>query len=251
MKQVVYFFGGNGHCRARLIPARITIERLSQANEVKSFEIVEAPYPGFEGRPKAAGFDAFLDAIVPSSRVDLIYGSGIGGLLALVLAVFNKLPHVPILLQAPVLWGLEKRWMPKLMRLMPHGMFDRITRTRLFQKRFARTRFLRPLDDATLRDFFDGFQQCRAGGDFFDWLTPALLRQLENGLRSDDRCLERLQFWWGDLDRVVTIQELQWTEAALKRSFPVRRFPEWGHYPMIDDPENWIRNLNHVLATTS
>jgi hypothetical protein len=31
--------------------------------------------------------------------------------------------------------------------------------------------------------------------------------------------------------------------------WPVRIFPYWGHYPMIDEPEDWVRTLADALAT--
>ena len=84
--------------------------------------------------------------------------------------------------------------------------------------------------------FFEGYAQCAALPDFFRWLTPALLRQLEAGFAAHPERLTNISVWWGGQDKVVGLQELRWTEGALHTAFPVRTFPEWGHYPMIDDP---------------
>ena len=56
--------------------------------------------------------------------------------------------------------------------------------------------------------------------------------------------------WWGDQDHVVTVEELRLTERRLAVTFPLRRFPEWGHYPMIDRPSEWTAEVARVLAAT-
>ena len=63
-----------------------------------------------------AGFldeiEAWLDRHVEGG--DLLYGTGIGGLVALSLRARGSITHTPILLQGPVLWGLRERWFPRL-----------------------------------------------------------------------------------------------------------------------------------------
>jgi pimeloyl-ACP methyl ester carboxylesterase len=85
--------------------------------------------------------------------------------------------------------------------------------------------------------------------DLFAWLTPALLRRLERQFAANPEPLRRVDVWWGGRDRVVSLQELAWTQKALGTSWSVRVFPHWGHYPMIDEPEEWVRALGDVLAT--
>src|SRR6266404_4482621 len=92
MGRVLIYLGGNGHCTARLAPAREALARLSATGAIAPFALVEAAYPGFENRPRAADLDTFLDsvgfnlaqAVAPEDAV-LLYGTGIGGLLALCL----------------------------------------------------------------------------------------------------------------------------------------------------------------------
>lgn len=110
------FLGGNGHCAARLAGARAAITRLVERGEMPLLELRDVPYPGCEDRPRAADLEAFLRTVsdeIASARGDdvLIYGTGIGGLLALCLRARGEVLDLPILLQAPVLWGLERRWM--------------------------------------------------------------------------------------------------------------------------------------------
>lgn len=236
------FFGGNGHSEARLRAARA-------AAALVGFVIDDVAYPGFEGRPRASSLEAFLDAIaVPAPAARVVYATGIGGLFALALRARGALRDRPLILQAPVLWGLEHRWMPRLMRAPPvrraaSWLFSR----RRFQSAFARRYFTRPLTIEEQASFFDGYARCAAMTDLFAWLTPAWLRRLEAQFAADRRALDDVAVWWGGRDLVVTPEELRWTEAALNVQWPPRVFPDWGHYPMIDTPEQWAEIVGRVL----
>jgi pimeloyl-ACP methyl ester carboxylesterase len=155
---------------------------------------------------------------------------------------------IPITMQAPVLWGLERRWFPWLMRRGLWRLFPPVLRLRRFQRRFARTKFTRPPSPEMLTAFFAGYQRCTAAADFFNWLTPVLLRKLDRDLTARPGALEQIKFWWGGRDAVVSLDELRVTERALRHTWPVREFPEWGHYPMIDEPDEWVRSLGDELA---
>lgn len=242
----VLFFGGNGHCAARLAAARRFLPG--------EIALDEAPYPGFEDRSRAASFRDFHGRITdfhgPSAPA-LVYGTGIGGLLALCLRARGELIGTPLLLQGPVLWGLERRWMPRLMRFRPaQAALLRVFATAAFQRRFVRKYFTHPPGPGTAAAFFDGYARCKAAPDLFAWLTPALLRALERDLAAQPGALDKVQVWWGGRDRVVSLQELEWTKAALGIGdrWPVRIFPGWGHYPQIDEPEGWARALTDAVA---
>jgi pimeloyl-ACP methyl ester carboxylesterase len=242
----IAFLGGNGHCAARLFAAR--------AHLPAGIDLVAAPYPGFEGRPRAADLEGFLSAVADhlrSAAPDLVYATGIGGLLALCLRARGALDGIPILMQGPVLWGLERRVMPRLMRFAPmQWVLSRVFATAAFQRRFARQYFTRRPDAETLGAFFAGYAQCSALPDFFAWLTPNLLRSLEKALAGRPEALADIQIWWGERDAVVSPRELEWTVSALGPAarWPVRVFPEWGHYPMIDTPAEWAQEVAGALA---
>ena len=247
VSSVVSFFGGNGHCAARLTAARGFLP--------PGIDLVEAAYPGFEGRPRAAGLDAFLavlDAHLRDTAPDVVYASGIGGLLALCLRARGGLLGIPILLQGPVLWGLERRWMPRMMRFGGvQQALSRVFALAAFQRRFVRKYFTHPPAAETVAAFFEGYARCAALPDFFAWLTPALLRSLERELAGRPEALEWIQVWWGGRDAVVSPRELDWTVTALGSPagrWPLRRFPEWGHYPMIDEPRAWAEALGGAVA---
>ena len=256
MGRVLIYLGGNGHCAARLAPARQALDRLVAAGTVAPFTLFELPYPGFEDRPRAPDLDRFLDslshaiaqAVGPGSKA-LLYGTGIGGLLALCLRARGAWLDVPLLMQAPVLWGLERRLMPRVLRLgLARILWGRLFACGWFQRRFVRQQFERPLAPHLQTAFFDGYARCPAAADFFRWLTPRLLRSLERQCARRPEILRRIGVWWGARDRVVNLQELAWTEQALNVRWPLRLFPDWGHYPMLDEPEDWVRNLADVLA---
>lgn len=241
------FLGGNGHCAGRLDRARAAL-----AERGSPFDILDLAYPGFEGRPPAPGLEPFLDrvdegvaAAAEGSR-PRIYATGIGGLVALCLRARGSHADLPVILQAPVLWGLEARLMPRLLRRLPARPLLRVVfGSRTFQRGFARRHFIRPPDESALASFFDGYARCAALADLFAWMGPGLLRGLEASLRGRADRLSGIVVWWGGRDRVVTLEELRRTERALDTTWPVRVFPDWGHYPMIDAPEEWIAALSN------
>jgi pimeloyl-ACP methyl ester carboxylesterase len=99
--------------------------------------------------------------------------------------------------------------------------------------------------------FFEGYARCSALPDFFAWLTPDLLRRLEADFAARPEALGNIAVWWGERDTIVPVKELAWTEAALGVTWPVRLFPAWGHYPMIDDPSSWVRALSDAVEAAS
>src|SRR5262245_21889464 len=171
----VVFLGGNGHCSARLDPAR-------PALAATGVDLVEIAYPGFEGRPRANHLEVFLDAVSAQAGAatkdgGLVYGTGIGGPIALGLRARGELLDAPLLLQAPVLWGLERRLMPRLMRLRPARAAARLLfAAPVFQRRFVRRHFRRRPSAEVRAAFFEGYARCDAFPDLFAWFTPGLLR---------------------------------------------------------------------------
>jgi alpha-beta hydrolase superfamily lysophospholipase len=246
MSARVTFFGGNGHCAARLDAAR-------RAAAGGGIEIDEVAYPGFEGRPRAETLEAFLNAAARAADgATFVYATGIGGLIALALRARGALAGARLVLQAPVLWGLEHRLMPRLMRQAAvRRAAQALFTSRAFQAAFARRYFERPLSADERAAFFDGYARCAAMTDLFASFTPAFLRDLETRLHADPTPREPIEVWWGGRDRVVTPDELRFTERALGVRWPVRAFPAWGHYPMIDVPAEWADVLIRTVRGSS
>jgi hypothetical protein len=240
----VLFFGGNGHCASRLASVRAVLDRLGPA---APFELTDLPYPGFEDRPSASDREAFLDDCARAAsgvvaRQDvLVYATGIGALFAVTLRARRRLGAHPVILQGPVLWGLEHRWMPRLARAGLAPVIPRLFAWPPFQRDFARRHFVTAPADAAPSGFFDGYARCAATADLFRWCGPAWLRDVERTAARDPGGLDGIEVWWGAHDRVVGPAELRWTERALGVRWPERTFAAWGHYPTIDDPEGWVR----------
>ncbi len=156
----------------------------------------------------------------------------------------GQILDVPIVMQGPVLWGLEKRLMPRVLRFLPaQALLLPLFVTRLFRQRFTSKYFVHPPSDAMQRAFYNGYACCTAAPDFFQWLTPDLLRGLEQDFALRPECLNHITMWWRAQDKVVRLQELRWTEAALGHMFPLQEFAAWGHHPLIDAAEDWVQTL--------
>jgi pimeloyl-ACP methyl ester carboxylesterase len=244
---LVVFFGGNGHATARLEGARAAVEKLAAAGEIARFDILEVPYPGFEGRPRADDASTFLRALagVTASvceRPDaVVHATGIGALFAVTLRARQELGRAPMVLQGPVLWGLEHRWMPRAARRGLAPVIPRLFQMAAFQRHFLRKHFAVPPPGPVAAAFFEGYARCAATTDLFRWCGPDWLRAVEAAVHERRVDLGRVQVWWGGRDRVVGPAELRWTEAALGVRWNEHVFAGWGHYPMIEDPEGWAR----------
>jgi hypothetical protein len=239
------FVGGNGHCAARLQPAR---DALAAAGG--TFELVDVALPGFEGRERAHTLGALLDAVAEQTGAGaggLVYATGIGALLALGARARTATP--PLLLQGPVLWGLARRWMPRALRLPPlRWTAARLFRRRAFQRRFWRRHVGLPWEDPLRTAFFEGYADCAAFGDLFRWITPRWLDELGAALRTRAGAREEIGVWWGERDTVVGAEELRVTEGVLGARWPLRIMPGWNHYPMIVDPRGWIAALEEEIS---
>ena len=239
----VLFFGGNGHCVVRLGGARAVLAR------VPSFDLVDVPYPGFEGRPAAPDLEAFLEAARPPIAPHLAYGTGIGALVVLGLRARGHLGGCPVVLQGPVLWGLERRWMPRLVGGGLWPLLQPLFAWPPFRRHFVSRYFVTPPAPDVERGFFEGYRACAGAPRLFRWFRPPVLRDLEGRFRASPARLRDVTVWWGGRDRVVGPSEQGWAEDALGVRWPARTFPEWGHYPMIDDPEGWVTAVGHLVRT--
>lgn len=214
--------------------------------------LVEVPYPGFEDRAAAATLDDFVGALSRFCResgrpVDSAYATGIGCLFALALRARDEL-RLPLVFQGPVLWGLEDRWFPRVMRArMARELLTWSIRCPWFQSWLSHRLFIRQLEPSLRASFFEGYVQCRSFADMFAWLTPGWLEALRGELAARPGALDQIRVWVGGLDRVVGLREVVRTERVLGVRWPVAEFPGWGHYPMIDQPEEWAKALRDVV----
>ena len=139
------------------------------------FALSDVPYPGFEGRPRAADWDGFLATVSQGISAHqeqkgscTLYGMGIGALILLALRGRGECQDVPCVFQGPVLWGLEHRLFPRLMRVGPTPrLLPLVFQSRVFQGAFVRKYLTRPPSPTLRRAFFAGYAQCSALPDFF------------------------------------------------------------------------------------
>ena len=197
----VAFLPGNGHVEERLERARAAVAARPAGERFRI--VTAAPNTG------ASSFDAMLDEVAAAVEgADLCHATGIGGLVLVALRA-RGLSAVPAILQGPVLWGLELRTFPKIMRLplMPRALTLAL-RTPLAQRRFVSKHFRAAHPPEFLRAFFGGYRDARAFERWFEWLTPSLLRELEAQLGGEDgqARLADLTVWWGAHDHVVTTE---------------------------------------------
>ena len=219
------------------------------------FELVDLPYPGFEGRPSAAGREAFLDAcaraasaVIPREDV-LVYATGIGALFAVTLRARRRLGAQPLIFQGPVLWGLERRWLPRIARAGLAPLIPRLFAWPSFQRDFVRRHFVTTPTRRCTVGILRRIRVLRGRRRPLPLVRTVLVAGgREDGARAIPGVLDGIEVWWGAHDRVVGPSELRWTERALGLRWPERTFAAWGHYPMIDDPEGWVRA---VVATAS
>ena len=239
-RPVVALLPGNGFAPVRVEPAR---SALAAAGE--PFDLVAVAYP------PAGSFDALLDRLaeeLAAAGPAVIHATGIGGLVALALRARGQLLSTPLVLQGAVLWGLERRRFPRLMRLPGMtGLLVRLLRLGWTRRRFAAKHFESEPAPEFLARFFDGYDDADEFSRWFRWLDADLLRRLERSFAGRPEALDGIELWWGRRDSVVGLEELRITERALGRTFPVRCFDAWGHYPMIDAPAEWVREVTDGL----
>lgn len=253
MNPRVIFLGGNGHAAVRLERAQALLREKGEP-----FELEQVGYPGFEGRAAAPnGFEGFLRIVAEeierlrdgAKGPVSIHATGIGATIFLALRSRGQFVDLPAVLEGAVLWGLEERRFPKLMRTatwVPR-LLQRALRTGLAKRRFRRKYMPGENGDEYARRFFEGYEQCKSFADFFTWLDPAFLRTLEKRFAENPERLEGIEFWVGEHDAVVGLREVRLTESALGRTFPVRELAGFGHYPLLEQPGEWLREVERSL----
>ncbi len=204
--------------------------------------------PGFSGRPLPSGpvtMATFTDALVDElEAVDgrrLLLGHGIGG--ALVLDVAANYPSLVdgLVLHAPVAANLDSRLFPKLMKSMVVRRAAKLTISsfpvRKLARRFAFGGAPRPYAER----FFAEYRNAEAFEVMFDLLTAEWFDALPP-INAPAVVL------WGAKDRVLQVEQAEAVEGRLAE---VRRHiePDWGHYPMIDEPEDYQRVLVELART--
>ncbi len=198
--------------------------------------------PGFSGRPLPAGkttMTTFTDAVieelesVQSPRI--LLGHGIGG--AITIDVVAQRPDLVdgLILHAPVAANLESRLFPKVMQ----SMFIRRAAKRIISswpmRKVASRLIFAKAPQPYVERFLAEYRRADAFEVMFDLLTAGWYESLPV-LTVPSVVL------WGEKDRVLQVEQ---AEAVEKKLADVSRHiePSWGHYPMIEQPEDYARAL--------
>jgi pimeloyl-ACP methyl ester carboxylesterase len=226
--------GGGGFRFARVLP-HIPPDVRFEAITLPGFASVPAD-PALRTLTDYAAYVRGLLVALPRPR--LLLGTGIGGSIILEYVQHDADTVDGVILHAPVGTRLESRRFPWLMNLP--GM-RRLGQT-LFATPLARPLWRRLLfmDAANipadyLNHFFDEYGHCAVFGQMFDLITPAWYASLQ------PRALPAALLW-GERERVLKADHAG-DYLKLLPNAQVRIVPGWDHFPMIEQPDEYAREV--------
>lgn len=211
--------------------------------------------PGFADRPRDPRLltmrdyaMAIRDQVTSLPRPIIGLGTGIGGAFWL-----EYLQHHPgdldgVIFHAPVGARLDRRRFPALMRLPGmRSLGQTLISAPILRPLWTRHLFRDPIaiPPEYLDRFFAEYRQTQAFGQMFDILNTAWF----NSLKPIDRPAALL---WGEHERVLSVDHLADYQRLLPRVI-IRRVADWDHFPMIEQPEAYAReiaDLAHQLIKT-
>lgn len=197
--------------------------------------------PGFARVPRDPGLQSLRDyaAHLRTLVVDLptpliLLGTGIGGSMALEYA--QHYPAAGLILHAPVGTRVDTRLFPRLMKLPGmRALGQWLFAARPFRPLWRRLLFTGPIPDDYAAQFFDEYRHCQVFGQMFDIITADWFA----GLRPLPMPAALL---WGEKERVLSVDQLEDYKAILPQHV-VRTVPAWDHFPMIEQPAAFTREV--------
>lgn len=208
--------------------------------------------PGFQDRPLPGGpigLSMFTDAVretieqirtaEPDGRIVLL-GHGIGGSIALDVVAGD--PHAAdgLILLSPVGVKLDERWFPKVMsRPVVRRVAKSVISSTLIQVTAGRLLFT-----GAPRPFARRFLAEYGNADAFEVMFDLLDAEWFDGLPDISVPVALV---WGAKDRVLDVSHVDAYEAVIPDTRRVVR-SDWGHYPMIEQPEDFARVIRDVAV---
>ena len=250
MSSNILMIHGNGGANTRF---QLFVEQVQQKGA--PIQVFLPELPGFEGRPLPVSKDYWLvflrelGQLILSDREAswIIYGHGIGGSLVLEWAARNWiLPDwtffrpQQVILHGIIGASLEQRLFPKVMKWKPLRHFlHRMIYTSWMQPVWERRLFIQPesIPKPLRNQFFADYRGCAAFPVFFDLITPAWYRQVQNVTVA-----EPFHFIWGSKERVVAAKFLDYW----KKDYPNATFEVvegWDHFPMLEQSEAFYHKI--------
>ncbi len=228
---------GGGAFRFSLVPelpgGRVTLQPMT--------------LPGFQGRPLPSGplnLSTFSDAVRKAlAGIDgrkVLLGHGIGGSIALDVAAEDPTVADGLILLSPVGVKLDERLFP---RIMSNPMVRKTAKAIISSSVMQVTagRFLFPgAPRPFAKRFLAEYRNAEAFEIMFDLLNAAWF----DGLPPVQLPVAIV---WGEKDRVLDVGHVESYERALRDTRRIVR-PEWGHYPMIEQPEDFAAGIAEIAS---
>jgi pimeloyl-ACP methyl ester carboxylesterase len=224
--------GGGAYRYARVVPLMPPDVRLAPIT-LPGFANVPAN-PALRSLRDYATVLAHIVAGQPRPRV--LLGHGIGGSIALELIQDHAAMLDGLILHAPVGTRLDRRLFPRLMAVPgARRIGQHLLASRLLRPVYRRLFFSPAVPTAYLDRFFDEYRQCSVFSQMFDLITPTWFR----GLRPTTLPAALL---WGEAERLLAVDQVRDYQALLPGAV-TRSVPGWGHFPMIERPDQYAAEI--------
>jgi len=211
-----------------------------------AIHLVTPTLPGFADVPADATLQSMRDyAATIHTWVEaepapvVLLGTGIGGSFILEYVQHYADSVAGVILHAPVGTRLDSRrfpWLMKLpgMRSLGQAMIASSLTSPLFKRLLFMDHEVIPAN--YLNRFFDEYRQCQVFGQMFDIITA----DWYNTLQPSD-CPAVLL--WGKEERVLSADHVQDYQALFPNN-TVRLVPGWDHFPMIEQPAAYAKEIS-------
>lgn len=184
--------------------------------------------------------EALLDQTQPGQR---IFAVGINALVVLHAIGLRPGHFSETILLAPVGAFLWQRSFVKVMSLWPIRktiLFLLRNFPALFKRKFTRLNWTK----AQLERMGEGYRHCRSFEDYFHFTSPL------DALDFFEHIRDKITLVWGEEDAVLNKTQLSaWAGILPRADLHVSIQPNWGHYPYIDAPEAFAKQMEQGLDT--
>lgn len=196
--------------------------------------------PGFGANPsdRFHSLNQLAEALLEMTEPGhAIFAAGVNGLVALHALAKRPGHFSDLYLLAPVGAFLWKRRFVKLMSPRPvRRLIHYLLRTR--PKLFARKFSSKMWTNEQYRRMGDGYGQCRAFQEYFDFVNPV------EALDLLEYVTDRVVLIWGRNDAVLGLkQAAAWDSILPRAELEIVVKENWEHYPYIDDPKGFAEDM--------